>query len=118
MDAIGNFFGIILFLALLVIIYALFFGGMSKLFNSNIVYRGKVVARPDDLNIIARAIKVKTLDLITILKKKGIEISDLLTTNNKSKITKLERIGRLKEQGHLTEEEYEHLKSEILKFNK
>lgn len=118
MDAIGNFLGIILTLGAIFIIYVLFLGGISKLFNSNLAYRGKVVARPDDLNNIGRAIKGKTLDLITILKKKGIEIGDLLTTNNESKITKLERIGRLKEQGHLTEEEYEHLKSEILKFNK
>jgi hypothetical protein len=93
-------------------LWGLFQDWLSKSFNTNISYRGKIVSRPHyhEENIkVFKEFKNKVFEYVQRVKiqKKDLDISE--------KIKLLKQLEELKINGSLTDQQYTELKETILK---
>lgn len=98
-------------------------GGMEEIFKSSLFNGGKknedsnetfesVKMIGDDF---AKAIKDKSQDLGDMIRQKRKNLDPLLKNKVTTKIEKIEKLVLLKNDGHLNDEEFDYLKSEIMK---
>lgn len=117
---VGGFFAVFGLLIFLVT------GGLAKLFNSSIYYRGGKMADPNSLEDAYRTIKDKSIDIAQTIKDKSVDLGGMirekknlyiiLENEKTTKIEKIEKLVELKDNGHINNEEFIFLKSEILKL--
>lgn len=126
MEIISSIFNIVIAMGVFGLLAFLVIAAMSKLLNTSAYYRGGKMADPDSLENAFKAIKGKSVDIAQAIKDKSVDLGDMikqkrknldtLLENKKStKIEKIEKLVELKNDGHINDEEFNYLKSEIMK---
>ncbi len=99
--------------------------GISKITGTKASYRGKITHSPDDFDKMNNDLKQGAQKVINVFRKingvakthmdeyKRKRIQNLMTTGDK--IQQLKELNELKSAGTVTEQEFEVIKSEILK---
>lgn len=92
------------------------FGGMAKLSNKRFVRHGRTIADPDTIDVLNEDLKQKALAVKKgVVQTKEYVKKQIHSHKEKNFSTKMEEIGRLKDDGTISEQEYSNLRSEILK---
>lgn len=101
---------IVVFLIILIIRIVL-----AKFFNANFIDRsGRVVVDPDTYDQFKNTIISAKEHTINKIKSRDYRITKLISESKSNKIEKLEKLGKLKQEGVINSDEFELLKKEII----
>lgn len=115
-ETIINGIGFIIGLALFAYLWGLLQDWLSKATNTSFSRHGKVVSRPDYHDKNMKEIKEAKEHIIKKVSDARKIFSSLNTSSSLSeKLDALKKLGELKELGVISDEEFEILKSDILK---
>lgn len=115
MEDILNFVGIALLLVGVFFVIFLLMNLLAKASNTKIVSRtGSTVASPENFDFIINSTKSRLNQALTRLKKLNNKSVTIIESKTSTKLEKLSELHRLRQEGAISQDEYEYLKSEIL----